>query len=205
MSGAEVAREALLELAKARGLSLAEDEVSALQAALAEQRRAVSRLESVTRDTMLEPVTGFDARWPEEHGAGPGRRRGQVSSGQIPVALYPTYSQGVTVPCAASTLLFIAGQVAPVAEEETPNEFRRQVTCCYEQMRTIIEAANGELGELVQTTAYLTDIANLPELASVRADFVGHTPPASTVVEVAALARPDLLVEIDGIAVLSQA
>jgi enamine deaminase RidA (YjgF/YER057c/UK114 family) len=108
------------------------------------------------------------------------------------------------VPCGGSTLLFIAGQVAAVAEQETLNEFRRQVKCCYEQMRTIIEAAGGRLGDLVQTTAYLTDIARLRELASGRADFVGQTPPVSTVVEVAWLARPDLMIEIDGVAVLSQ-
>jgi hypothetical protein len=76
MNEADAARQALLELARARGLSLAEEDVPALQAALAEQRRAVVLLESVTPDTMLEPATAFDARWPDELGRGTNRRRG---------------------------------------------------------------------------------------------------------------------------------
>lgn len=204
MEETDVTADELLALAKARGLVLADHEVPALQSALAEQRRAFARIDSAAGDTTLEPATSFDARWSDAQAGDPRQRRRAVRSPLIPSPLYPTYSQGVTVPVGDSTLLFIAGQVAPAVENDAPNDLRWQVACCYEQIKVIIEAAGGQITDLVQTTAYLTDIAFLADVAAVRADFVGDPPPASTVVEVAALARPDLLFEIEGIAVFGR-
>jgi 2-iminobutanoate/2-iminopropanoate deaminase len=202
MTDPAVTREAMLELAKARGLTIGDEEAAALAAALSEQVEAVARTESALGDSRLEPSLVFRASWPGPQADAHGGRRRQVTSPDIEAPLFPTYSQGVVVPVGNLSLLFIAGQVAPVAASPAADELARQVRCCYAQIRTIIEAAGGRMGDLVQTTGYLTDIGHLAEVAAVRAEFVGDPPPASSVVEVAALARQDLLFELDGMAVI---
>lgn len=65
----------------------------------------------------------------------------------------------------------------------------------------IIEAAlhqaGASLSDVVRTRMYITDIAQWPELAQVHAEVFGAVRPAATMVEVSALIKRDLLVEIE--------
>ena len=55
---------------------------------------------------------------------------------------------------------------------------------------------------VVKLTFFLTDFAHLPEMRAVRDEFVNvQAPPASSAVQVAALVRPELLIEVEAIAV----
>jgi enamine deaminase RidA (YjgF/YER057c/UK114 family) len=68
----------------------------------------------------------------------------------------------------------------------------------------VIEAALAEVGaglaDVVRTRIYVTDIARWPEVAAAHLAAFGGARPASTMVEVAALIDPDLLVEIEAVA-----
>ena len=57
------------------------------------------------------------------------------------------------------------------------------------------------MGSIVKLNTYLTDIRYRPDLALVRQEFFSKAP-ASTLVEVSALAHPDWLIEVEAIAVL---
>jgi enamine deaminase RidA (YjgF/YER057c/UK114 family) len=52
-------------------------------------------------------------------------------------------------------------------------------------------------GDVVRTRTYVTDIARWREVAAVHAEVFGEIRPAATVVEVAALIEPGLLMEIE--------
>jgi enamine deaminase RidA (YjgF/YER057c/UK114 family) len=54
----------------------------------------------------------------------------------------------------------------------------------------------------VKLTTYVTDIRYRPDFRAVRAEFFGDHGPASTMVQVSALSHPDLLIEVEAIAVL---
>jgi enamine deaminase RidA (YjgF/YER057c/UK114 family) len=55
----------------------------------------------------------------------------------------------------------------------------------------------------VKLTVYLTDMSTLREYARIRNEFIVHQePPASTALEVSALALPGMMIEVDAIAVL---
>ncbi|MGH8245623.1 MAG: RidA family protein [Gammaproteobacteria bacterium] len=58
------------------------------------------------------------------------------------------------------------------------------------------------LDNVVRTRVYLTDIARLEEAALAHGEAFGEIRPASTMVQVAALATPEMLVEIEAQAVL---
>lgn len=101
----------------------------------------------------------------------------------------------------AGGLVFLAGETGtdPVTLETAPGGIEAQV---HQAMRNI-EATLARLGlgmdAIVRLTMYLTDIGDLPKASAARSTHVPRTLP-STTVQVCALAREDLLVEIDAIA-----
>jgi reactive intermediate/imine deaminase len=113
------------------------------------------------------------------------------------------YSQVVDVP--AGRLVFISGQVPLDSGNQLVGEgdFVAQAKQVFENVRLALEAVGLTFDDVVKTQFFLTDIANLPKVRDVRDQFVNtRRPPASTSVEVLALFRPDVLFEMDAIAVL---
>jgi enamine deaminase RidA (YjgF/YER057c/UK114 family) len=100
-------------------------------------------------------------------------------------------------------LIFISGQLA---RDQTgaivgPRDMRAQVRQVGENLRKGLEAAGATLADLVKTTTFVTDIEEFFRHVDVRADYLGVSLPASTTVEVRRLAHPDLMVEIEAVAV----
>lgn len=62
--------------------------------------------------------------------------------------------------------------------------------------------AGASLNDVVRTRIYVTDISRLDEAARAHGEAFGEIRPASTMVEVSALAEPEMLVEIEAIAVV---
>jgi len=66
----------------------------------------------------------------------------------------------------------------------------------------ILEASGATFADVCKVTVYLTDIDDRPVINPVREEFFGSSRPASTLVQVCALAIPGAKVEIDAIACL---
>ena len=64
----------------------------------------------------------------------------------------------------------------------------------------MVEAAGGLMADVIKVTIYVTNIANNTKVWKARAEFFKGNFPASTLVEVSALAAPEILVEIEAIA-----
>lgn len=76
-----------------------------------------------------------------------------------------------------------------------------QVEQVFTNMRAVVEEAGGSMDDIVSTTTYLTDVTQAPSISAARArHFTGDVLPTHTVIGVAALARPQFLVEISAIA-----
>jgi enamine deaminase RidA (YjgF/YER057c/UK114 family) len=60
-----------------------------------------------------------------------------------------------------------------------------------------VEALGGYRTEILRTRMFVTDIGLLPELGRVHAEILGDIRPATTMVEVAALADPVAVVEVE--------
>ena len=114
----------------------------------------------------------------------------------------PGYSQVATV--AGGELVFIAGQVALDAAGAVvgPGDFVAQATQTFRNLLAALEAAGTGPNNLIKLTTFVTDMSQLAAFRSVRDQFLdpAHLP-ASTLVEVSRLFRPELLIEIEGIAV----
>lgn len=111
---------------------------------------------------------------------------------------------------AGSKLVFIAGQVARTANGDAVGEgdLAAQVEQCYLNLGTALDAAGATFEDVAKLTVYLVDwtpdkMSLYVEGISRAAARLGITPtPPLTGIGVAALAEPDLLVEIEAIAVI---
>jgi enamine deaminase RidA (YjgF/YER057c/UK114 family) len=68
------------------------------------------------------------------------------------------------------------------------------------KIKGMLEAAGGTMADVVKVTIFVTNIKNNTKVWKARAEFFKGDFPASTLVQVAALAHPTILVEIEAIA-----
>ena len=115
----------------------------------------------------------------------------------------PGYSQGIKV-SEASTVLFLAGQVAYDKDGSVkhPGDFKAQAREVFRCIKSLVETAGGRMDSIVKLNTYLTDIRYRADLVPIREEVLGKKGPASTLVQVSALAHPDWLIEVEAIAVV---
>jgi enamine deaminase RidA (YjgF/YER057c/UK114 family) len=103
--------------------------------------------------------------------------------------------------------VYIAGQVAFDSTGAVVGEgdFTAQAEQVYLNLERALQSVGGTMADLVKTTTFITDIKNLPSLREVRSRRLSKAqPPANTLLQVSSLARPDLLIEIEAVAVLNR-
>src|SRR5580765_1713001 len=103
------------------------------------------------------------------------------------------------------TPVFLSGQVALDADGKLvgAGDVAAQVEQVFRNVRTVVEACGGTMDDVVKLTIYVTDAAYRPAVAAARQrHFAEGRYPASTYLVVTALAIPELLVEIDAIALI---
>jgi enamine deaminase RidA (YjgF/YER057c/UK114 family) len=83
------------------------------------------------------------------------------------------------------------------------NEYE-QARHIFSRIQRICEAAGGSMEDIVKMTIYLVNIKNNTEVWRARREFFTGDFPASTLVEVRALASPETLVEIETVAYLGK-
>ena len=115
----------------------------------------------------------------------------------------PAYSQAIKV-SGAQAVVFVSGQVAydKKGGAAHPGDFRAQAREVFRSLVAQVKAAGGTVESIVKINTYLTDIRYRADLGPIRAEFLGPRPPASTLVQVVALAHPDWLIEVEAIAVI---
>lgn len=113
------------------------------------------------------------------------------------------FSQAIL--CEGRKLLFISGQVGIKSTGEVVSEPEGQIVQAFENLKNILEEAGAGFENVVKLTTYLTDMKLLPLYQEIRSKYIKDIMkeyPASTVVEVKGLARKELVVEIEAIAIL---
>jgi enamine deaminase RidA (YjgF/YER057c/UK114 family) len=77
-----------------------------------------------------------------------------------------------------------------------------QSKAIFEKIRHLMEAAGGRMDDIVKVVIFVTDIKRREDVWKARREAFSGDFPVSTLVEVRALAAPELLVEVEAIAVL---
>jgi reactive intermediate/imine deaminase len=102
-------------------------------------------------------------------------------------------------------IVYVAGQVALDKSGKLVGEgdMRAQAQQVFENLKSAVESAGGDFNDVVKLNVYCVDFSHLAEIREVRDKFVNtKNPPASTAVQVSRLFRPDVLIEIEAVAVV---
>jgi len=102
-------------------------------------------------------------------------------------------------------MVFIAGQTASDHDGKVvgAGDARAQTRFILEKIQRAVEAAGGTINDVVAMSVFSTDVKYHRDINETRREVLGTNFPTSTMVQVVALARPELLLEINAIAVIS--
>lgn len=113
------------------------------------------------------------------------------------------FSQGILAP--PGRMVVVAGQVALDKQGQVvgKGDAAAQTEAVLENMKAVLAEAGAHLDHVVRLTVFLTNMAaDFPKVQVVRSRYFPKDPPASTTLGISRLVNPDLLVEIDAIAVI---
>jgi enamine deaminase RidA (YjgF/YER057c/UK114 family) len=113
------------------------------------------------------------------------------------------YSHLATVD--SGRLVFVSGQVALDSKGTLvgKDDLRAQTRQVFENLRAALEAADASFHDVIKLSTYVLDIAALAHFRAIRDEYVNTVnPPASTLVQVTRLFRPEFLLEVEAIAVV---
>jgi 2-iminobutanoate/2-iminopropanoate deaminase len=114
------------------------------------------------------------------------------------------YSPAVKVG-GGGTTIYLAGYGAfqDEAGKSYAGDFDGQVRLSFERIRQTLEKAGGKLDDIVTMTVFITDMANGTRFTQLRKEFFQEGRyPASALIGIKELARPEMMVEIQAIAVI---
>ena len=114
-----------------------------------------------------------------------------------------THSQILGV--AGGTLVFIAGMTARSEKDATPmhaGDMRAQVRQVCENLGRALRSVGGEFSDIVKTTIFTTDVEEFREANEIRYEYFKSDYPTGSLIGVKQLAHPDLMVEIEALAVV---
>ena len=100
--------------------------------------------------------------------------------------------------------IFVSGMVSGYQDGEIAggNDMYMQSRLIFEKIQHLVTAAGGVMADIAKVTIFVTDITQREEVWRARREFFSGDFPCSTLVEVAALAVPGLLVEIEAVGIL---
>jgi 2-iminobutanoate/2-iminopropanoate deaminase len=97
----------------------------------------------------------------------------------------------------ANGIAYIAGMTA--SGGDLSDEYT-QAKAIFGKIKSLVEAAGGTMADIITVTIFVTDIKEREKVWQARQEVFAGNFPASTLVQVAALATPALKVEINAVA-----
>ena len=115
------------------------------------------------------------------------------------------YSHAAVVDLGNCKMVILSGQVAldPKGNLVGANDIVKQTEQVFKNIKSIVEAAGGNMNHLVKLGYFTTDVSQIQGIRTIRDQFINtKTPPASTLVQVNKLYREDVLIEIEATAII---
>ena len=167
-------------------------QLPAVQAAIAKARPLIA---SFGDGVQSEPIGGV--------GLGAAQGAAAIARMNPPGLSTPTgYSHVVSA--RGGTTIYIAGQVALDAKGQLvgAGDLAAQTRQVFENLAVALKAAGATFANVVKTNYYLRDASQVEIVRQIRSKYFTAELPASTLIEVPRLARPEFLIEIEVIAVV---
>ena len=101
-------------------------------------------------------------------------------------------------------VLHVSGQVGVDADWNVAGDMVAQTRQTLENIQAILASAGGVMDDIVSVIVYVTEMEPLMDIHKVREEFFSKPYPASTLVQVAALVKPEFVIEISAVAVIPE-
>lgn len=124
-----------------------------------------------------------------------------VQPADLPVR--KSHSQVVTV--TGGTLVFVAGMTSRSEKDATPvypGDMRAQLRQVCENIGRALRAVGADFSDVVKTTTFTTDVDEYHRVSDERFKYFKSDLPTSALIGVKRLAHPDLMIEIEAMAVI---
>ncbi len=125
----------------------------------------------------------------------------QSSSVSVPRGIM---SQGIAVP--AGRMVFASGQVARDVDGNLVGrgDIRAQTRKTLENLQAVLAEGGASMDDVVKVTVFVTNLSeHFAAIHEIRGEFFSSGYPASTLVEISSLVDPEMLIEIEAIAVVA--
>jgi reactive intermediate/imine deaminase len=121
-----------------------------------------------------------------------------------PESLSAPFGYSHVVDSPVDRIVYISGQVPLDSDGQLVGEgdFEAQARQVFENLTRALQAAGVAWSDVVKLNYFLTDVTQITAVRTIRDDYVDtKRPPASTLVQVNGLFRPEVMVEIEAVAV----
>jgi len=115
------------------------------------------------------------------------------------------FSHGVVI-AKPEKFIILSGQVAfdrhgPERQLVGKDDIAAQTRQVFENIKTLLTEAGATFRDVVELTVYMTDVSQYPIYGKIAQEYVADPAPAQHLIGVAALAFPELMVEVAAVAV----
>ena len=115
------------------------------------------------------------------------------------------YSHTAIIDLGTCKMVIISGQV-PLDKQGNlvgKDDIGIQTGQVFLNIKTILDELRGSMDDIVKLGFFVKDVSALPAIRSVRDKYINvNNPPASTLVQVSSLFRPDVLIEVEATAII---
>ena len=128
----------------------------------------------------------------------------QVKHTNPPALSAPTGYTHIVEVTGPNRTIYISGQIAFDKDGKVvgAGDMKAQAEQVFKNLETALTAAGAKFSDVVKMNSYITDMSKAQAVRDVRAIYFKDATPASTFVEVKGLVRPELLLEIEVVAVV---
>ena len=114
-----------------------------------------------------------------------------------------SYSTAIKV--TGGTIVYLAGVGATTDEDgkSLGGDFEGQVRATFERIRANLQRAGGTLDDIVTMTVFIRDMQYGTHFTQLRKEYFQKGFPCSALIGIDSLARPEMMVEVQAVAVLA--
>ena|SRR5438067_2269793 len=101
-------------------------------------------------------------------------------------------------------LVFLSGQTSINEHGEVVGvgDFDLQAEQTFKNLRRVLDTAGSSMEKIIKVNIYLTDMGNFPKIVELRGKYFKQPWPADTITGVTGLALPELMIEIEAVALV---
>ncbi|MGY4480289.1 RidA family protein [Bradyrhizobium sp. USDA 3364] len=101
----------------------------------------------------------------------------------------------------AGGLVFVAGQIGLNSDGSMPDKPEQQFVNAFERLKLVLDEVGCQMSDLVELVSYHVGVSNhLADFMKIKERYVPAPFPTWTILDIAGLARPGLIIEIKAVA-----